>query len=98
MGVRGVSLGLPSLAPRLTAFLFSEECCDAHFDFCENFESSDVFPVESPGLGMEDLPLPDSALVDGEDGEAGEDSGVISKTPRSREIEMILGRLLNFAR
>jgi hypothetical protein len=69
--------------------LFSEECCDMPFDFNENFESREVFPVDSPGRGNDDLPLfvLDPGLVHGEA------SGVISRTPRS--MEMTLGRDLN---
>lgn len=72
-------------------FLFSDECCEAFLDVEEKcFESREVFPVESPGLGTDDLPLflLDSVLVDGEP------SGVISMTPLSKDIK--LGRLLNW--
>lgn len=61
-------------------------------DFCEYFESKrDVFPVNSPDLGTDDLPLLllDSALVDGDPS----GGGVNSVRPLS--IEMRLGRLLN---
>lgn len=56
------------------------------------FESREVLPVESPGLGTDDLPLflLDSVLVDGDP------SGVISMTPLSKDMK--LGRLLNWAR
>jgi hypothetical protein len=72
-----------------TTFLFSEECCDMPFDFEENFESREVFPVDSPSRGNDDLPLLllDSGLV------GGEASGTISATPLS--MEMTLGRDLN---
>jgi hypothetical protein len=72
----------------MDTFLFSDECCDIPFDFIENLESREVFPVDSPGLGTDDLPLLEPpALVDGEP------SGVISVTPFSSEMK--LGRLLN---
>jgi hypothetical protein len=72
-----------------TTFLFSEECCDTPLDFDENFESREVFPVDSPGRGMDDFPLLelDSGLV------GGEGSVVISITPLS--MLMTLGRDLN---
>ena len=74
-----------------TVFLFSEECCRTTFDFIEILDSRDVFPVDSPGLGTDDLPLLEPpALVDGEA------SGRISTIPRSSEIR--LGRLLNCVR
>lgn len=71
-------------------FLLSEECCDATFDFAENFESRDVLPVD--GRGTDDLALLvlDSALV------GGEDSGVTSIMPLSKE--MTLGLPLGWAR
>ena len=60
-------------------------------DFIESFESSDVFPVDSPGLGIDDFPLLDSpALVEGEP------SVVTSSIPLS--MDMTLGRLLNCVR
>lgn len=82
------SLEPPSVVACLTAaFLLSEECCDAALDFAENFESSDVLPVD--WFGTEDL-LPlllDPALLEGDD------SGVSSTMPLSKE--MTLGLLLN---
>lgn len=77
----------------MTILLFSDECCETILYFeAENLESRDVLPVDSPGLGAEDLPLllPDSALVDGDP------SGVTSIAPLS--IEITLGRFLNSAR
>ena len=95
MGAKiGISLEQQSLTVvcLVATFLFSDECCEPTFDFEENFESSEVLPVESPGLGIDDFPLfrLDSALVEGEP------SGVISKTPLSKDIG--LGRLLNCVR
>jgi hypothetical protein len=90
MGARLFSLEPPSPVACLeVAFLFSEECCEAPLDFNENFESREVFPVDSPGRGIDDLPLLvlDSGLV------GGELSAVTSMTPLS--MDMMLGRDLN---
>jgi hypothetical protein len=90
MGVSEFSFEPPPSASFFSAsFLFSEECCDIPFDFIENFESSEVLPVDSILGGLDDLPRLER-LVDGEP------SGTISITPLSREIT--LGRLLNWAR
>ncbi len=69
-------------------FLFSDECWDSLED---SFDSNDVFLVESPARGIDDLPLllDDSALDVG--GKVGDIGGVISRIPLSREMR--LGRL-----
>jgi hypothetical protein len=71
------------------AFLFSEECCDTPLEFDENFESREVFPVDSPGRGIDDFPLLelDWGLIDGEG------SCIISMAPLS--MDLTLGRDLN---
>lgn len=79
----------PSASFFSASFLFSEECCDAAFEFMENFESSEVFPVDSTLGGVDDLPVLER-LVDGEP------SWATSIAPLSREST--LGRLLNWAR
>jgi hypothetical protein len=62
-------------------------------EFVENLESKDVFPVESPGLGMDDFPL---LILELPADVEGDPSGETSTTSLSREI--MLGRLLNCVR
>ncbi len=89
IGVRMFSFDPPSPVGCLAlVFLFSDECWD---NLEDSFDSNDVFLVESPARGTDDLPLllDDSALEVGR--KVGDIGGVISRFPLSREIR--LGRL-----
>ena len=46
IGVRRPSAEPPSGVVLGEAFLFSDECCEGAFEFNENLESRDVFPVD----------------------------------------------------
>jgi hypothetical protein len=93
IGVRAFSFEPPSpVACFDTAFLFSDELCDTTFDFVENLESREVFPVDSHGRGMEDFPL---LMLESPAEADGDPTGEISMT---LSIEMMLGRLLNCVR
>jgi hypothetical protein len=80
MGVNALSFDpISAIFGAFECFLLSEE-----IDF-ENFESREVFPVDSPSMGVAD----DAGLVDGD--------GLISRmsrTPFSKDRERRLGRLL----
>lgn len=91
MEVSGFSVEPPASASLFsTNFFCSEECCDAALDFIENFESSEVFPVDSTRGAVDDLPVLDK-LVDGEP------SGARSRTLLSNERSSF-GLLLNWVR
>jgi hypothetical protein len=92
MEVRGVSVEPPPSASFFSAnFLCSEECCDIAFDFMENLESSEVFPVDSTRGAVDDLPVLET-LVDWES------SGAITESSAIFSRERIFGLFLNWVR
>jgi hypothetical protein len=63
MEVRGFSVEPPPSASFFsTSFLCSEECCDTAFEFIENLESRDVFPVDSILGAVDDFPILDKLV------------------------------------